>query len=56
MQAEMLDKNYFYMVQDCTDCLICSHVSHVVLRLAQGSTVLSPEQPKPSGKEELLTS
>lgn len=23
MQAEMLDQNYFYMVQGCSDCFIC---------------------------------
>lgn len=39
MQAEKPGKNYFYMVQDCTDCLIYFCISCTVLRLAQRSTV-----------------
>lgn len=39
IQAEMPGKDYFYMVQDCTDCLICFCISCTVLRLAQRSTI-----------------
>jgi len=45
IQAEMLGKDYFYMVQDRTDCLISFDISCIVLRLAQQSTVCHQNSP-----------